>query len=74
MVEATTVTTNDFNLVFSIGGGSAPKIVVTLPQCHLEIPTHSIEDIISMETNFHALPQTIGGSDDASIVYTGIVV
>ena len=74
LVEATGVITNDFNLVFTIGGAAAPKIAVTLPQCHLEIPTHSVEDIISMETNFHALPQTIGGSDDASIVYTGVVV
>ena len=74
LVEATTTITNDFNLVFSIGGASNPKIAVTLPTCHLEIPTHSVEDIISMETNFHALPSTIGGADDASIVYTGVAV
>ena len=30
-----------------------------MPRCHLEVPTHQIEDIISMEVNFHALPVDI---------------
>lgn len=71
LIEATTSITNDFNLVFAIGGSSAPNVTITLPTCHLEIPTHSIEDIISLETNFHALPSTIDGANEASIVYTG---
>jgi len=71
LIESTTTITNDFNLVFAIGGGSAPNMTVTLPTCHLEIPTHSIEDVISLETTFHALPSTIGGADEATIVYTG---
>jgi hypothetical protein len=44
---------------------------MNFPTCHLEIPTHSVEDIISVETNFHALPSTIDGADDAKITYTG---
>ncbi len=71
LIESTTTITNDFNLVFAIGGSSAPNVTITLPTCHLEIPTHSIEDIISLETNFHALPSTIDGADEASIVYAG---
>ena len=71
LIEATTSITNDFNLVFAIGGDSAPNVTITLPTCHLEIPTHSIDDIISLETNFHALPSTIDGADEASIVYAG---
>lgn len=69
---STGVVTNDLNLVFSIGGSSAPKVEITLPNCHLEIPTHSVEDVISMEATFSALPGSITGADEASIVYTGI--
>ena len=71
LIEATTSITNDFNLVFAIGGSSAPNVTITLPTCHLEIPTHSIDDVISLETNFHALPSTIDGANEASIVYVG---
>ena len=71
LIESTTTITNDFNLVFAIGGSSTPNVTITLPTCHLEIPTHSIEDVISLETSFHALPSTIDGADEASIVYTG---
>lgn len=69
LIESDGLITNDFNLVFNIGGTTAPNIQVTLPTCHLEVPTHSIEDIISLETTFHALPSTIDGADEASIVY-----
>jgi len=69
LIESDSLITNDFNLVFNIGGSTAPNIQITLPTCHLEVPTHSIEDIISLETTFHALPSTIDGADEASIVY-----
>ena len=71
LIESTDTITNDFDLTFSIGGASAPKVAINLPTCHLEIPTHSIDDIISIETNFHALPSTVDGADDATITYTG---
>ena len=73
LIESDETITNDFNLVFDIGGASSPTIKVTLPTCHLEVPTHAIEDIISLETTFHALPSTIGGTDEATIVYVGPV-
>jgi len=69
LIESTSLITNDFNLVFTIGGATAPNIAVTLPTCHLEVPTHSIEDIISLETTFHALPSSIDATDEATIVY-----
>tara|TARA_R100001440_G_scaffold70121_1_gene92325 strand:+ start:3916 stop:5055 length:1140 start_codon:yes stop_codon:yes gene_type:complete len=71
LIESDGTITNDFDLTFSIGGASAPKVAINLPTCHLEIPTHSIDDIISLETNFHALPSTVDGADDATITYTG---
>lgn len=69
--ESTSTITNDFNLIFDIGGASAPAMKVTIPNAHLEIPTHSIEDVISIETNFHALPSDLDTADEASIVYAG---
>jgi len=74
LIESTDVVTNDFNLVFDIGGTSAPTMQVTLPTCHLEVPTHSIDDVISVEVNFHALPSTINDADEATIVYKGLAV
>lgn len=71
LIESTSVVTNDFNLVFDIGGTSSPTVKVTVPQAHLEIPTHSIEDVISMEVNFHALPSTVANTDEVSIIYKG---
>tara|TARA_B110000285_G_scaffold230474_1_gene297167 strand:- start:2028 stop:3158 length:1131 start_codon:yes stop_codon:yes gene_type:complete len=70
----TTVTTNSFALVFNIGGTASgvPKLSVTMPTCHLEIPTHSIEDVISVETAFNALPATIDATDEVTIKYIGV--
>ena len=77
LATSTSVITNDFNLVFDIGGAAAatpvaPHLQITLPTCHLEIPSHSIEDVISLETSFHALPTSITAADEAVIVYKGV--
>jgi len=67
----TSVVTNSFALDFKIGGttASTPRLQVSMPTCHLEIPTHSIEDVISVETAFNALPSTIDGTNEATITY-----
>ena len=67
----TSVVTNSFALVFKIGGATAStaRLEVSLPTCHLEIPTHSIEDVISVETAFNALPSTIDGTNEATLKY-----
>jgi hypothetical protein len=72
IISATDKVTNQFSLEFSVGGAVAPKVQFTFPKCHLEVPSHSIDDVIAVETNFHALPSTIDQADEASIVYTGI--
>lgn len=71
VIEATTTVTNSFDMAFNIGGGSAPKLVVDIPTAHLEVPTHAIDDVISVEANFHALPSTIDGTNEATVAYTG---
>ena len=64
--------TNSFNLSFRIGAGGTdakPQLRFNLPKCHLEIPTHNIEDIVSLETNFHALPSDYNAADEVSVSY-----
>jgi hypothetical protein len=65
----TGVVTNSFGLTFNIGGTSGTGLAITMPTCHIDIPTHSIEDVISLETTFNALPSTIGGADEVSLTY-----
>ena len=65
----TTVVTNSFALVFSIGGSTGNRLELNCATAHLEIPTHSIEDVISLETSFMALPQTIDDTDEVVLTY-----
>ena len=71
IIEDDTRITNSFGLLFKVGGGSTPRVELNMAQCHLEVPTHSIDDIISLETNFHALPSTIDGTNELTVKYIG---
>ena len=76
-----TQVTNDFRLTFLIGGGTAttdagladPGLHVDFAHCHVAIPTHSIEDVITLETTFMALPSTIDLADEVTMKYKGPV-
>ena len=65
----TNVVTNSFALVFKIGGATGTGLELNMATSHVEIPTHSIEDVISLETNFQALPSTIDGTDELALTY-----
>lgn len=71
IVEDKTTITHDYDLTFNIGGAAAPNLQFAMPSCHLEIPTHSIEDVISVEVNFHALGTDIASKDELSVKYLG---
>jgi len=72
LVADTTTITNSFDLTFHVGGNNAtPGIQLHMPTCHLEVPTHGIEDVISVETNFHALPGNIESANELSVIYKG---
>ena len=47
-------------------------LAVKFPHCHVSIPTHGIEDIITLETTFMALPSTIELADEVSMRYKGL--
>lgn len=67
--NATGVVTNSMNLTFKIGGTSGNRLEFNFPTAHLEVPSHSIEDVISLETNFMALPSAIDQTDECTITY-----
>jgi hypothetical protein len=69
----TTVVTHSFALDFQVGGASGtPRVQFAMPFCHVEIPTHAIEDVISLETSFTALGECISSADEFSIIYTAV--
>ena len=72
LIEASDTVTNSFALGFSVGGVNAPNLKIDVPNCHMEVPAHSIEDVVSLEVNFHALPTDLDTADEAAITYTGI--
>ena len=67
IVEASDDIQNSFSLSFDIGGSGTPHCIITMPTCHLEVPTHSIDEVISLETNFHALPSDFDSTDEISV-------
>ena len=66
---------NAFDLIFKVGGSAAdssvPEVHFHLDKAHIEIPSHSIEDVISLETSFHGLGESIGDTDEVAITYYG---
>ena len=75
IIESTSVITNSFDLTFTVGGtGNTPRMVMNLDNCHLEVPTHSIDDIISLETTFHALPTSVDAVDEIDLIFVGPTV
>jgi len=68
---STSVTRNSFGLTFGVGGGSAPRMEVTCAKAMLEVPVHSVADVISMEVAFHGLGSDIGDTDEVLIKYVG---
>jgi hypothetical protein len=65
---------NKFKVTMHIGGSAAtgnatdPALKVIFPTAHIEVPTHSVEDVISLETNFTALPTDFGSADEITSV------
>jgi hypothetical protein len=73
LLNATAQITNSFDLVFNVGGTTAatPRVRFTMDNAHLEVPSHNVEDVISIECNFHALPSNISDTDEITIDYFG---
>jgi len=65
---------NKFKVTMDVGGTAAaadevnPALSIIFPTAHIEVPSHSIEDVISLETTFTALPTDFGAADEITSV------
>ena len=65
--ESRGVITNAFDLTFSIGGsGNTPRCNVEVAKAHLELPTHSFEDVVSVDVAFHGLSTDLSSATAAN--------
>ena len=71
LLTATNLITNKHQLQFFIGGKggtvgypASPGIMFDLGQCHLEVPSINVDDVIGFEMNFTALPTTISETNE----------
>ena len=65
---------NKFAITLQVGGTDTtkPRFQIDMPTAHLEIPSHSIEDVISLETNFHGLGTGVSEGDEVTLKYIGV--
>ncbi len=72
--EAMSKVVNKFKVTMHIGGSTAtgnatdPALKIEFPTAHIEVPTHQVEDVISMETNFQALPTDFGTANEITAI------
>lgn len=71
LLDASSLVQNEFDLTFKVGGTTAPKLEIACSQAMLEIPSHSVDEVVSVEVNFHGLPSDIANTDEVTISYIG---
>ena len=66
---------NDFEVEFQIGGSTGtPRLNVKMPKVHINVPSHSIEDVISVETNFASYTDEFNVANEVQLEYIGPAV
>ena len=71
------IVTHDFAVTFKVGGSSeTPRVEFTMPHCHVEVPTHAIDDVVSLETTFSSLQSNMESksADDLTITSYGVAL
>lgn len=73
LVSDTTTVRNVFDMSINIGGETTdtPRIAFDLPTAHLEVPTINVEDLLTLEINFHGQVASgnVDNTDEATIIY-----
>ena len=64
---------NDFQVTFQVGGSTAgdPRLYINMPKVHIDVPVHSVEDVISVETGFGAYTNDFDKADEFVLTYYG---
>ena len=63
---------NNFEVTFQIGGSTGtPRLNVIMPKVHINVPSHSIEDVISVETNFASYTDEFNVANEVQLEYIG---
>lgn len=59
---------NKFEVVMHIGSTADDEnnMKINMSNAHFEVPQHNIEDVISLESSFHALPSDFSSADEIS--------
>ena len=71
------VITHDFTVVFKVGGASqTPRVEFEMPQVHVEVPSHSVDDVIALETTFTSLQSDLEDqvADDFTLKSYGVAL
>jgi len=73
LVADTTTIRNVFDMAVNVGGetASTPRLALDLPTAHLEIPTINVEDLLTLEVNFHGQVANgdVDSTNEATIIY-----
>lgn len=74
LVRDNTTVINEFEVTFKIGGieHDSPRVYFTVPLAHLEVPSFSVEDVITLEANMHGQGTTIGEADEVEVKFFGV--
>lgn len=74
LVRDNTTVINEFEVIFKIGGieHDSPRVYFTVPLAHLEVPSFSVEDVITLEANMHGQGTTIGEADEVEVKFFGV--
>lgn len=70
LVTDTSTVRNSHNLQINVGGNTAstPRLLLNLPTAHLEVPTIGVDDLLTLEVNFHGIVAS-GDVDQTSEAY-----
>ena len=72
LFEDSTSVTQDFTLDIKIGGATGNRLELDMNNVHLEVPSLSFDDIISVDVAFHALPATLDATDEINNIKAGV--
>ena len=73
LVSDTSTIRNVFDMQLQMGGDTAstPRVYLDMPTAHLEVPTINVEDLLTLEINFHGQVQNgdVDNTNEATIIY-----